>query len=107
MNTNRILFWLGFIVVLGLIIWGLIAAMNKSSKIAQGGTPAPVSSTDNVRGSASSTVTLIEYGDFQCPACGAYYPTVERLYNESSSSMRMVFRHFPLGQHKNAILAAH
>ncbi len=111
MNTKRITFWISFIAVLALIVWGLIAAMNKSSS---GGItlakPAAVSATDHVRGplnaSATATVTLIEYGDFQCPACGTYFPYVERLFNESSTTLRLVFRNFPLTQHVNAIPAA-
>ena len=107
MNTKRITFWLGFVVIIGLIIWGLVVAMNKTpnstSKI---GVPAPVTSSDNVEGSSSARVTLIEYGDFQCPACSTYAFYVERLFNEASSTMRVVFRHFPLSQHPNAIPAA-
>ncbi len=106
MNTKRIFFWLGFIILLGLIIWGLIAAMNKGNSPAQTATPGPVSSTDHVLGSIDTPVTLIEYSDFQCPACEAYYPIVTRLYNESSSTMHLVYRHFPLSQHPNAVPAA-
>lgn len=105
-NTKRVLFWLGFVVVLVLIIWGLIVAMNKPTTGSTLGTPAPVTAADHIRGSVNAPVTLIEYGDFQCPACGAYYPIVEKVFNESSSTMRMVFRHFPLSQHPNAIPAA-
>ena len=105
MNTKRIFFWLAFIIVLVLIILGLIAAQNKSPSGGPG-SPAPVTAADHVRGPATAPVTMIEYGDFQCPACGQYYPIVERLYDESSSSLRMVFRHFPLPQHLNAPLAA-
>lgn len=93
--------------VLGLIVWGLAAAINKSSngglKLA---TPAPISATDHVRGPSDAPVTLIDYGDFQCPACAAYFPLIERLFNESSTTLRMVSRNFPLSQHENAIPSA-
>lgn len=105
MNTKRIIFWLGFVVVLALIVWGLIAAMNKGSATNLTA-PAPVTSADHVLGSATVPVTLLEYSDFQCPACESYYPLVTRLYNESSSTMRLVYRHFPLSQHPNAVPAA-
>ncbi len=108
MNTKRIIFWLIFIIVLGLIVWGLTAAMNKAP-ISTGstyGTPAAVTATDHVRGSMNAPVTLIEYGDFQCPACGIYFPYVEKIFNQSSTTMRLVFRNFPLPQHANAIPAA-
>ncbi len=105
MNTKRIIFWAGFIIVLGLIVWGLVVAMNKPSAGTLG-SPAALGATDHVRGPANAPVTLIEYGDFQCPACEAYFPYIERLYNESSSTMKQVFRQFPLSQHANAALAA-
>ena len=106
MNTKRIFFWAAFIIILALIVWGLVAAMNKAPNTSKAGVPAPVSSVDHVRGNPNALVTLIEYEDFQCPACATYFGIVDRLFNESSSTMRMVFRHFPLSQHANAIPAA-
>jgi len=51
-------------------------------------------------------VTLVEYADFQCPACKSYQPIVERLVNQVDG-LRIVFRHFPLTQtHQNAKKAA-
>lgn len=115
MNTKRIIFWSSFVIIIALIIWGLIAAMNKTpGTTSKAGVPALVTSTDNVRGNPDAPVTLIEYGDFQCPACATYSYYVEKLYSEASSSMRTVFRHFPLDdvlptggvQHPNADGAA-
>jgi len=107
MNTKRIIFWASFIIILGLIVWGLVVAMNKAPAAPKGvGTPADVTMADNVRGPMDAPVTLIEYSDFQCPACAAYYPLVERLFSESSTTLRFVYRHYPLPQHKNADLAA-
>lgn len=108
MNTRRILFWLGFAIALVLIVWGLIAAMNKPAH-SDGqnlSEPAPVTAADHVRGPADAPVTMIEYSDFQCPACEAYYPVVEKLLASSSVPIRMIYRHFPLPQHPNAIPAA-
>ena len=88
-------------------MWGLVVAMGKSSNsISKIGVPAPVTSTDNVEGPSTAPVTVVEYGDFQCPACSTYSFIVERLFNVASSSVRIVFRHFPLPQHQNAIAAA-
>lgn len=107
MNTKRIIIWASFIIVVGLIVWGMIAAAKKASK-EESSIPLPnqIVSTDWVRGNASSTVTLVEYSDFQCPACAAYFPIVERIFAESSTSIRFVYRHFPLSQHANAIPAS-
>ena len=52
-------------------------------------------------------VVLVEYSDFQCPACGAYYPFVKQLKSEFSDKLTVVYKHFPLKSiHKNADLAA-
>ena len=107
MNTKRIFTWGGFIILIGLIIWGMIAASQKSAK--EGASlplPDQITATDHIKGNASSTVTLVEYSDFQCPACAGYFPVVEKLFREASTTMRLVYRHFPLSQHANAIPAA-
>ncbi|MEN9912709.1 MAG: hypothetical protein RLY66_117 [Candidatus Parcubacteria bacterium] len=109
MNIKRIMFWIGFVAVLGLIIWGLIVAMNKPAKTGLNlGEPSPITEADHVRGSADAAVTIIEYSDFQCPACALYYPIVEKVLNESTTTIRFVYRHFPLYPvpHKNAFIAA-
>ncbi|HEY9583621.1 MAG TPA: thioredoxin domain-containing protein [Candidatus Paceibacterota bacterium] len=106
MNTKRILSWGGFVIVVGLIVWGLIVAANKAER--EGNAVASVdevTSSDWVKGATSSAVTLIEYSDFQCPACGSYFPVVERLLLENPQ-VRFVYRHFPLQQHVNAFAAS-
>jgi protein-disulfide isomerase len=66
-----------------------------------------VSLDDNIKGNKTAPVTLVEFGDFQCPACGAYEPIVKKVVAENSKDVRFVFRHFPLTQiHPNALLAA-
>lgn len=57
--------------------------------------------------SSDVDVTLVEYSDFQCPACGAYYPIVKQLNLELAGRIKFVYRHFPLTKiHENANLAA-
>lgn len=53
-----------------------------------------------------STVTLVEYADFQCPACGAYHPLVKQLQADYAGKITFVFRHFPLSIHPNAVPAS-
>ena len=106
MNTKRLTFWITFFAILALIVWGMIVAMNKPVKGTSLGSPAPVTSTDHVVGPANAPVTIIEYSDFQCPACEQYYGVVSRLMLESSTTVRLVYRQFPLAQHPNAIPAA-
>lgn len=103
------MFWAGFIIVLGLIVWGMNAAMEKQNNRgleSTVGTPSPVSSTDHVYGPVDAKVTIIEYSDFQCPACEAYYPVVEHVLASSTVPVRLVYRHFPLPQHANANIAS-
>ncbi|HEX6977071.1 MAG TPA: thioredoxin domain-containing protein [Patescibacteria group bacterium] len=51
-------------------------------------------------------VTLVEFGDFQCPACGISYPIVKQLEKDYGDNLNVVFRHFPLPQHTNALPAS-
>ena len=62
---------------------------------------------DHVLGLASAPVTLVEYGDFQCPYCGMAHPIVQALQRELGDSLRFVFRNFPLTEmHEHALHAA-
>jgi protein-disulfide isomerase len=61
---------------------------------------------DHVRGPTDGRVTLVEYGDFQCPYCGDAYPVVHRLLEEFGW-LRFVWRHMPLVDlHPRAEVAA-
>jgi protein-disulfide isomerase len=66
-----------------------------------------VTENDHIRGNLTGKVTLVEFGDFQCPACGAYEPIVRQVTKDNADIMKIVFKHFPLTQiHQNALLAA-
>lgn len=54
----------------------------------------------------SARVTLVEFGDFQCPACAGVYPIVEKIRTDYQGRLNFVYRHFPLSQHRHARLAA-
>ncbi len=66
----------------------------------------PVSAKDHVEGSATAPVTLVEYGDFQCPSCGEAEPIVKKLQKHFGDKLRFVFRNFPLEMHPWAEHAA-
>lgn len=51
-------------------------------------------------------VTVVEFGDFQCPSCGAAHPMVKQILEAYKGKINFVFRHFPFPQHKNAMIAA-
>jgi protein-disulfide isomerase len=62
---------------------------------------------DHVAGPPDAPITLVEYGDYQCPYCGQAYPIVKQLQEEFSGSLLLVFRNFPLTNvHPNAERAA-
>ena len=62
---------------------------------------------DRVLGNANTKVVLIEYGDFQCPACAAAHPGLKTIMNEYGNSVALVYRNFPLTNiHPNAKAAA-
>jgi protein-disulfide isomerase len=58
----------------------------------------PVSDRDHVAGSASAPLTLVEYGDYQCPHCAAADPVVRAVQKALGSELRFVFRNFPLAE---------
>ncbi|HEY7612424.1 MAG TPA: thioredoxin domain-containing protein [Gemmatimonadales bacterium] len=67
----------------------------------------PVSDRDHVAGPADARVTLVEYGDFECPHCGALHPVVQAARKAFGGNLRFVFRHFPLrSSHPHALAAA-
>jgi protein-disulfide isomerase len=67
----------------------------------------PVSERDHIQGPAEAPLTLVEYGDYQCPYCGAAYPVVKRVQKALGKKLRFVFRNFPLtGAHPFAMVAA-
>ena len=68
----------------------------------------PISATgEQVRGASDASVTLVEYADFQCPACASYHDALDETFAEYGDRVKFVFRHFPLKQiHPNAEPAA-
>src|SRR5579863_1934920 len=67
----------------------------------------PVTDRDHIQGTEKAMVTLVEYGDYQCPHCGRAYPIVEELRRVFGDRLRFVFRNFPLTQvHDHAEAAA-
>jgi protein-disulfide isomerase len=51
---------------------------------------------DHVQGPAGAAVTLVEYGDYECPYCGAAYPIVKEVQSRMGETLRFVFRNFPI-----------
>ena len=67
----------------------------------------PVGAEDHSQGGEDFQVTLVEYGDFECPHCGAAYPVLKRVKERMGERLRFVYRHFPLADlHPHAMSAA-
>jgi protein-disulfide isomerase len=97
--------------ILVVVVGGMIALFAIANKPANTG-PAPVGDkTKIIRDSShkegSGSVQLVEFGDFQCPACGAAYPNVKQIMKDYDGKVTLYFRNFPLYQiHKNARIGA-
>jgi protein-disulfide isomerase len=62
---------------------------------------------DHIQGPAEAAVTLVEYGDYECPYCGAAYPIIKEVQERMGEGLRFVFRNFPITtSHPHAELAA-
>jgi protein-disulfide isomerase len=67
----------------------------------------PVTERDHAQGPASAPVTLVEYGDYECPHCGRAYPIVKQVQEALGPHLRFVYRNFPLREvHPHAQHAA-
>ena len=67
----------------------------------------PVGARDHWQGPEDAPVTLVEYGDYECPHCGRAYPIVKEVQRRLGSTLRFVFRNFPLSEsHPHAQHAA-
>jgi protein-disulfide isomerase len=73
----------------------------------QGELKPAVGASDHAQGPADAPITLVEYGDYECPYCGMAYPIVKRVQARLGNRLRFVFRNFPLSEaHPHAAAAA-
>lgn len=112
-------------VIIGVVLVGVIAAMllvsrsNNSSttrenlnlnttntRASNAGLSQPGAPNPHVRGGANAPLTIEEFADYQCPACGGLDPKLRQIEKDYGDRIRVIFRNFPLKQHKYAFLAA-
>lgn len=104
---KRYIFWGGLVVILVVAAGAILYSVRDSG--GEGGKNAVLTLTkDDWKQGADGAPLLIEYSDFQCPACRAYYPMVKRLVSEYGMKLQFAYRYFPLSQiHQNAQIAAY
>ncbi len=89
------------IIALGGIFW--FTRDTSSPSTSNNGSSKSSKLSNHVEGANTKKVTLVEYGDYQCPACGAYYPVVKQVVEKYKNDIQFQFRNFPLQQiHQNA-----
>lgn len=101
-------FWIILAVVIAVFVLLFIFNKPKTSPNATfTGDARKLQTDDHVRNGKDKKVTLIEYGDFQCPVCGAFFPIVQQLEAQFNDQVSFVYRDFPLiSIHPNAFAAA-
>jgi len=104
-KIKKIATWTGSILVILIVVFVLFESVTAPT------TPTlkitPVSARDISEGNPKAKVTLIEYADFQCPACAAYHPIVTQLLKNYGNKIFYVYRMFPLiNAHPNAFVSA-
>lgn len=107
-NTYRIVLWTSVIGTIVLAVVGMVWLANG------GGQPKvyvpginEILPDDHVFGKVDSKVTLVEYSDFECPACAQEFPIIKRLMNEYGDKVRFVYRDLLIPGHVNGVSASY
>ena len=88
-------------------VLAVVAIVGGAVLLGGGDDPSSGQPSNNFFGNENSVVTVVEYADFECPACASFAPTVDTIKEQFKDEVRFEFRHFPLVQiHQNA-QAAH
>lgn len=95
---------IGIIIAIIIVVAGFLWLTKPKTSTSTGG--AGVAS-NHIEGKGTKNVTLVEYGDFQCPACGQYYPLVKAVAEKYNDDIFFQFRNYPLESlHQNARASA-
>jgi protein-disulfide isomerase len=98
---------MAILAVIILIFIGIVAFGGKSSNSGSGKSSSGSTPTNHIEGQGKAGVTLVEYGDYQCPYCGQYFPILQQVLTEYGQQIYFQFRNFPLTSlHPNAFAGA-
>jgi protein-disulfide isomerase len=108
-GSRRVLIWVVAVIIIGGSIFGVIKLAGKNNVSVDSGSAlyAAVGASDWILGNKSAKTVLVEYSDYQCPACALFYPVVRDLVASNSANIEFVYRNFPLAQHANSRLSAY
>ena len=102
--TGESKFFIGIISATLLIVGIGIAVMSRPApKLDRGDL---VTQTAHTKGNKEAKTYLVEFSDFQCPACASFYPAVKQVVEKNKDKLYFSYRHFPLQQHPQAVPAA-
>jgi len=97
-----------FVILLAIVtIMGSVFWFYHKKAVGPGVNPQTNQASEHTHGAGNKGVTLIEYGDFQCPACKAYFPVVKELRTKYGEDITFQYRHFPLSQIHPKAVAGH
>jgi len=101
------LLWVGIIaiVIIGGGIWAYSATQKGNQPKVDANLLMNANSHTTAQGTRTYPITLVEFGDYQCPACAYVEPIIEKILAEKPE-VKLVFRNFPLPGHEHAMLAA-
>jgi len=95
---------IGFIVLL--VTGGLggekTANIDQAIQSSQQAGKITITADDHIKGEKNAPITLVEFSDFQCPFCKKFHPTMQKVMEDYTGQVRWIYRHFPLGFHRNA-----
>lgn len=107
MNKTK---WIIFVIVVAALFGGVIWLSKSNDKPFEGDATKTIDQgeiKDHVFGSSAQKVVLIEYGDYQCPACGTMYQPISNVVEKYKTKLTFIFRNMPLTNiHPNALAAA-
>ncbi len=105
-QSKSLMMWLAVVAGIALIVWGIVASSGDNSSV-NVSSISDIVEQDHVKGNPDASIVIMEYSDFQCPACKAYFPIIKQLMSEYSDDIAFVYRHYPLTSiHANAEPAA-
>lgn len=102
-SESLFLIFIGALIVGGLFLLLILSGQSSSSSNEAG---ILVREDSFFVGNSGAEITLVEFGDFQCPACQQAETVLDDIREKYADKVKIVFRHFPLPSHRNAILAA-